>query len=243
MKQELDIFIVAYQRPEVLLYTLQSLYLYITESEKFNINLYIWINDSTDTDTEVCAWALRYKPKAIDKLMFFPTEENKGKAYALNYLYDDYSGPDHLILVLDQDMVFKDKFIPIIEDAIKIRFDILGFASTGYWAHIPARENSSSIIWGEYDLYYTMFIAGGIMLLRGEFLANNRWTNEDGVYGGDDYNMCANTNDKFILELYTDWLDHDPMGPHMLSLKEYYAKKSAYTDKGQYVLPKGWYKE
>lgn len=242
MKQELDIFIVAYQRPEILYHTLKGLYANLADSDKFNINLYIWINDNTEKDAEVCIWAFLYKPHFIKNIKFLPTEQNFGKAHALNTMYDNYSGPDHFVLVLDQDMYFKMPFMHIIEQATNMQFDILGFASRNFWMHIPEKKDSSKIEFVDFTIYYSMFIAGGMMLLPGSFLAENRWTNEDGVYGGDDAAMCLATNSKFVLEWDADWLDHDPLGPEIEHLQDYYAKKLVYVEQGQYTMPHGWYK-
>lgn len=241
MHNDLDILMVSFRREEVLQYTLDNIATRITPSGVFkNINLFISVNAATKKSFDVIESFQDELPSAIDR--FSPTyySGNHGKAFCLNRMYDMYCKTSSHILVLDQDMAFSGDFIKHIDEASQYNADIIGFAGTKMWGHIPLREDALYKDKGTHRIYYARLIAGGMMLLPNRFLAEHKWTNLDGIYGGDDFSMCAETDKKLVYYSDTDWIRHDPIGRTIPDLKRYYEVKDKYTEQEQYVLPKGW---
>lgn len=245
--QTLHILVVAYQRPAVLAYTLDSINEYISAPQFFKqVELHVAINSITKQDGDVVIEFSKKLSPHINSFTVMGSMENKGKAFCLNEMFDMHvKGKDDFVLTLDQDMVFKDKFLPIIETTAEhLKFDLVGFASELYFPHIPERDEAMYLDWrNNYKVFHTMSIAGGIMLAPQRFLRANKWTNLDGIYGGDDFTMSLSTPSKFIVEDYTDWLEHDPIGPTLVELEDYYKAKKHYLDQKIFVLPQGWYNE
>lgn len=247
MTLELDIYIVSYKRPAVLAYTLDSINTHITKSNYFNkINLYIGVNAATDEYAKVIGNFANETSPLINTLDAVYYQDNMGKAFVLNEFARRYAkGPKTTILTMDEDMVFTDTFMQVFDTTAEyLKFDLVGFASKQFWGHYPLRHETMYLDWhNNYKLFYTTSIAGGIMMGSYNFLLNNKWTNVDGIYGGDDFNMCFLTDRKFIIEDEREWLIHDPIGAQQPDLEHYYAAKAYYRNQGLFVYPHNWYED
>lgn len=240
----LEIHVVSYKRPAVMAYTLDSLVQYYTKSRFYErVNLRLALNEYSDEDIAVVdRWFDNGIP--FDDFTEIGYAENMGKAYALNDMARSDLDPETThIITMDGDMVFTDTYMEVFDTAAEHwNFDLIGFASKQFWGHYPLQEDTMYADWyNGYRLWYTMSIAGGIMMGSKEFLLENEWTNVDGIYGGDDFNMCFLTDSKFIIEDQRAWLVHDPIGTSIPELERYYAAKNYYRQQGLYVYPEGWY--
>lgn len=246
-QKELDIYIVSYKRPQVLSQTLAAMNKHITPSNYFyNINVYVAVNDSTEEYVKICNNFSRCRSSIINSFGHIHYEKNYGKAYALNHMVRQYAkGPQTTVITMDEDMVFTGEFMSVFDTTAELlKFDLVGFASKEFWGHYPLKDETMYLDWHNgYKVWYTTSIAGGIMMCNYDFLMKNEWTNVDGVYGGDDFNMCFLTDKKFIVEDDREWLVHDPIYDSTPELEKYHNAKKYYRDQGLYVYPHNWYED
>lgn len=237
---KLSILIPSYKRPSVLLNTLEGVSNTLRNSSDFDIGVYIGLNKVT-SDT-LCV-AEKFKKVFYDlgiKYEFLLYKDNEGKAFVLNDLFDKFAKHYDYVITMDNDMYLKLPWLDLVKSAITIDFDILGFGSPAFWAHVPPKEITEFFEISNYKIYKSLGIAGGIMLFPKSFLIKNPWTNMGGVYGIDDAQMCLKTSKKYVIYWERDWLEHDPLAKSLPDLKDYHERKEKFIKQNIYVLQKGW---
>ena len=236
----LSILIPSYKRPQVLATTLNGLAKTLNYHPGYNIGIYIGLNKASTIDiTTVDSFRPVFKSLDIS-YDYTPYIENEGKAKALNNLLSTYVKSSDYVITMDNDMQLKMPWLHLIDIAKKTDFELLGFGSITFWAHIPTKEQCEFFEVDNYKFYKPQGIAGGMLLFPTYFLKEHPWTNFDGVYGRDDEQMCLKTSKKYVLHRSEDWVVHDPLGPSTDDLNHYHACKRKLFSKGQYVFMKGW---
>lgn len=243
--KDVAVLIPSYKRPDVLKLTLESLIKNsIPDTSgpiRRKLGIYVALNEACAEDAAVVAtFSGICKNNHIDyKWVSYP--HNRGKANALNDMFKAWCGKYKKIVCLDNDMVIKSRWLKYVDMADKVDYELMGFSSAHFWAHLPSRDKCPFEIvdgWRFYKPYNG--VAGGMMLFPRHVLENHKWTNEGGVYGKDDANMCLVLKRKYVLHSDEDWLDHDPLGSSTPELKRYHNKKNEHFRRGEYVLKKGW---
>jgi hypothetical protein len=205
----------------------------------YEFGIYVGLNKISQESREVVK---SFYPLAVSKKIDFKWQEypdNIGKANCLNNLFVHAAGSTYVV-TLDNDMRIKMPWGHLIEIASKTDFELMGFGSSNFWAHIPGKEGCPFIEVNGYKIYKPQGIAGGMMLFPYYFLERNKWTNMGGVYGRDDEQMCLKTKRKYVLEWPVDWLSHDVLGGCNPELLNYHKKKEVLFSKKVYVFQKGW---
>jgi glycosyltransferase involved in cell wall biosynthesis len=237
------VLIPSYKRPSVLDLTLSSLFNNSREvgtSLKYKLGIYVALNKSSPEDLDIVTKFSEIAKQYGINYGWISYRENKGKAAALNDLFNKVSGGYDYVVTLDNDMVIKMPWLHLIDTAEKKDFSLMGFGSDKFWAHIPRRDLCEGAPLDGCTLYNMKQIAGGMMLFPREILEENKWTNKGGVYGFDDAQMCLDVDKKYVLHWSADWLEHDPMKDSSPDLKHYHDRKRHFFNKGQYILKEGW---
>lgn len=247
MKKTLAILIPSYKRPEVLNFTLSGLqqtlkdFTDLVSGVWFDIGIYVGLNKVDWMGLKVVS---QYKDNFEKIGIDFGWEvykDNIGKAACLNDLFNKRCPAPkfNYIITLDNDMYLKKPWLHLINK--KFDYDMIGFASPKFWAHIPAENDAEVIeIDGDIKTYRIPDIAGGMLLFHREFLERHPWTNLGGVYGRDDEQMCRKAEKKFVLKWEADWLEHDPLKSTTSELESYEKKKKDLYSRGITVFQKGW---
>lgn len=235
------ILIPSYKRPDVLDLTLNGLYKTI-DPKRHQTGVYVGLLKVAPDAEKV---GLNYATKFRDigaAYQYHAYESNIGKAACLNDLLKQHVKFPEYVVTLDNDMVLTESWYHIIEAAVAYgEFDLMGFASTRFWAHIPDREHSEYEDRNGYRFYDCPGgIAGGMMLFKTQYLLDHPWTNHGGVYGRDDASMCLEAVNKKVIYWESDWLVHDPISRMTPDLKTYQDAKEALYKKGVTVFPEGW---
>jgi len=242
---KIAILIPSYKRPQVLKETLYNvLQNSMPESHLgTEVGLYVALNESSPEDMSVITSMVEPALQCNVKYAWVSYSENRGKAVALNDLFNKFAGGYDYIVTMDNDMVVKLPWLHLIDVATRTDFELMGFGSSTFWAHQPRRELLGDKFYTLMDMYHIYRldqIAGGMMLFPRQTLEKHKWTNKGGVYGFDDAQMCLDVNKKFVMFWDQDWLDHDPLGTSASDLKQYHDRKQHFFNNGQYILQKGW---
>lgn len=248
MTIKVAVLIPSYKRPEVLRKTIASLISWTSIDTMlapilFEVGLFVAVNEYTQEDMEVITSFIKPALDAKIKYAWVTYTENKGKAAALNDLFDKFSDGYDYIITMDNDMVIKNTWLHLVDAASRTALELVGFGSSTFWAHQPRRElleGKYFTLMDTYNIYNIDQIAGGMLLFPRKTLEEHKWTNKGGVYGFDDAQMCLDVKKKGVIHWPQDWLDHDPLGSSTPGLKYYHDRKQQFFDKGQYILPEGW---
>ena len=232
------IMIPTYKRPEVFRFTLQNLCQH-TQKRVVDIDVVIGMNKATITDRDTVL-ACRKSHETLDfRINYIEFEDNIGKADCLNTIVDRYFRDHRYVMCLDNDMWIKELWIDMIGALSSVDFDMLGFASRGFWAHVPDKGGDYQPL-GIYQLYKRDGIAGGMSLYSRDFIRDHKFMGYGGVYGGVDGTASSQASKKHVFYWDCDWLVHDPYQRSTKILTEYEDKKRELIDKGTFVFPKGW---
>jgi len=237
--RELAILIPSYKRPEVLEATLKGLLDTIQEATT-GVSIYLGLNSP---DERVLKVAEDYKELFSSKgisYYYISSQRNIGKAEMLNMLFEGYCLGKELIITMDNDMVLKKPWLAMIEVAQDLDFEMMGFASSTFWVHLPSKDKCKAEPVGDYNLYNVPDIGGGMLLFKRDILEKHKWTNLGGVYGRDDEQMCRKLSKKVVFEWPVDWLDHDPLSISTPVLEMYTRKKKDLYKRGITVFSEGW---
>jgi len=243
MRLKVAILIPSYKRLKVLEHTLCSLFFnsQMDAKNNYEVGVFLGLNKAREEDIKIAHSFVEIASACNIFYAFVPYSDNIGKALALNDLFDKYSSRYDYIVTMDNDMVIKKPWLHLINVALKKDFELTGFASTTFWAHLPKREECPFEEVDKYKFYQPYNgIAGGMMLFPRRTLEKHKWTNKGGVYGFDDAQMCLDVNNKGVLYDERDWLDHDPLSCSTPELKYYHDRKQHFFNQGQYILQKGW---
>ena len=237
---KLSIFIPSYKRPEVLDMTLKGLYDNTVSGNEYNVEIYLALNKAGEADVNVAkSYVDIFKNKGI-LFKYHCHIKNVGKAKALNNLFDISSKDSDYIVTMDNDMVIRMPWLHYVTEANSIKYDIMGFCSSLFWAHDPIRERCPFINYNGFTFYKPYSVAGGMMLFPYNFLKDNKWTNHGGVYGRDDAEMCLRAKEKYVYNSEEPWLEHDPLKGTSDLLKDYEDKKVKLYESGITVFKDGW---
>jgi glycosyltransferase involved in cell wall biosynthesis len=237
----LAILIPSYKRPDVLDLTLSGL-LKTVDTTVHQTGIYLGLlKTSHDVEHVALKHENAFRGVGVD-FQYHTYSDNIGKAACLNDLLKRHSNGPEYVITMDNDMVLTGQWYHIIEAAIAYGdFDLMGFASTRFWAHIPDREHSEFEERNGYRFYdCPSGIAGGMMLFKTQYLLDHPWTNHGGVYGRDDATMCLTTSLKRVVYWESDWLVHDPIARMTPDLKRYQDAKEDLYKRGITVFPEGW---
>lgn len=238
--KKVAILIPSYKRPDVLRQTLDGLYQNTTANEGYSVCIAVGLNKASDTENQlVDHYRELFRAKGIT-FHSISYDANLGKAKILNILFKVYTQGYDYIVTLDNDMVISKPWLYMISICDLVDYDIMGFSSSRFWAHLPLRDQCQSFKMGDHLFYAPHSIAGGMMLFHRGFLEKNEWTNLGGVYGRDDAEMCLRTVKKFVYHTDKDWLVHDPMNSSTPVLKIYEDKKKDLYKNGVTVFSEGW---
>jgi len=238
------ILIPSYKRPEVLKLTLEKLFTNTTVGS-YPIGIFVALNKVTEESEKVVKPFISVADSLSIKYDWVSYKHNIGKANALNNLFNKFCGGYEYIVTMDNDMVIDMPWGHLLDAAKEVNFDLMGFGSSTFWAHLPSRElceGDYRIIAEDYRLYRLDQIAGGMMLFPRQILEKHRWSNgsSSGVYGFDDAQMCLDVEKKYVLFWDRPWLSHDILSRSTEKLSEYQDKKEELFRRGIYVFDAGW---
>jgi len=235
---KLLIMIPTYKRPEVFQFTLQSL-CQSTQKGVVDIDVVVGMNKATVTDRNTVLTCRKLYETLDFRINYIEFEDNIGKADCLNTIVDRYFRDHRYAMSLDNDMWIKLPWVDMIGALSSIDFDMLGFASQFFWAHVPGIGDDYQLL-DSYRLYKRDGIAGGMSLYSKDFIKDHKFMGYGGVYGGVDGTSSSQASKKYVLYWDCDWLVHDPYQRSTEILTEYEDKKREFIDKGIFVFPKGW---
>jgi hypothetical protein len=239
---DLLILIPSYRRELVLYKTLSGL-LENTSPEKdgLKVGITVGLNAGREYERNLCWQFQRWFGLMGIPFSFRSRKDNIGKAAILNEMFEEQCGIEaKAVVTMDNDMVIKKPWLGLMQKAIGMDIDMVGFGSSTFWAHLPTREECEVMEYEGCKVYKPYGVAGGMLLFKPEILKRYPWTNHGGVYGRDDATMCDCVDRKAVLHWDEDWLDHDPWGRKIPSLCSYDEKKKALYKSGTTVFPAGW---
>lgn len=235
---KLLIMISSYKRSEVLRFTLQNLCQH-TQKGVVDIDVVVGMNKATLVDRDIVLACRKLNETPNFRINYIEFEENIGKADCLNTIVDRYFRDHRYAMCLDSDMWIKGPWVGMLEYLSSVDFDMLGFASQGFWAHVPGKNEDYQTL-GIYRLYKRAGIAGGMSLYSSAFIKSHLFKGYGGVYGGVDGTSSSEATNKYVFYWDCDWLIHDPYQRSSEALIDYENKKVELIQKGVYVFPKGW---